>query len=433
MTRSKLIIISFSVLLLSLLIVVPVTAEPRNIVVGNTKEWQSLYLASMYAGLTDAEIIFFKNLGDSQIKSRTIGKDDNIIILESNKKPVVKNYESFLRVNGYKNFKTISFDGYEDLQEFLFDDVDTNGVFVTNSQFGIDAVSATPLIIKERYKPIFITENNLDYVKKNVKPGKTIISGYIPVRWVSGLAGEKIIGYPFETNKELTDLVVERNPNQWGSITKIDTIDLESIKQGIPVFVFYGTSYLDVVANSIKKSGIKNFEVIGAGTSDIAKALETGAGENLNMLLKYGRTITNVPGLEGKILDIDAVKFGFPVENLKIEKVTYYPNLETLGITFTNEGNIDLMLYTNAEYASSAVSDEFPHQILVGQTKTIPFPLADVTGGTDAIITTRYGYDFPFRNGISDKDGNPIFRTNVETDSHSETPTLEFRSSSYDH
>ena len=73
-----------------------VAAEQKTFTVINTKDWQSLYLSTIYSGFMGTELLFFNNLADSQIKTNMMTKGDNILILESRTNPVIKNYESFL-------------------------------------------------------------------------------------------------------------------------------------------------------------------------------------------------------------------------------------------------------------------------------------------------------------------------------------------------
>ena len=128
-------------------------------VFSNTHVWQDKYLASVYAGHENATIHTFQNLADAQLKIKTISKNEQIIILESNVKPVVKNFESVLTINGYTDVEVVSYDSYIVLQEILFDRVaakkGATSVAVLDPKFGVESIVIAPLLREKGLVPLF--------------------------------------------------------------------------------------------------------------------------------------------------------------------------------------------------------------------------------------------------------------------------------------
>ena len=422
----------FLVMLLIILIIPSVFA--RDFTIANTKDWKSLYLGTIYAGRTDSELLFFTSLKDSQIKTRMMGTKDNILILESRNQPIVKNYESLLKIDGYENYQTIYFDDYSELQATIFQNLKTKGLFIMNPEFGMIAVVAAPYIIEKDYIPFFINGENIDTARLLSKGKKTIAAGRIPDRYLDKINAEEILGTPDYTTSEIINKVFLDMDSDWGLILNIQEIDPHTLKQGLPIFVYFGDPYFKNLISSVKDSGITKFEVVGPTMPDIGKRIEAGTGKNLDLMLKYGRTIVNYPGMEGKILGLDAVKFSYPVEDIQIVKVIYYSNLGKIGVTFKNQGNIDSMFFSNLEYLDNTASDMHIHHILVGEEKTIPFSAKGIFEEDEkATLTTQYGFSIPFENQIKNNQGIPIFESEVYQNEHQENSNLEFVESDYDY
>jgi len=382
--------------------------DTRSYTVVNSKDWRDLYLGTIYASLTDTEFVFFTNLADTQLKTKMMGVEDDIVVFESKTTPVVKNYPSLLKVNGYTSYDSLFYDSFHELQELFVDSEQKNiaGYVVFESSFGINPVAMAPLLVQENYFPLFLDSQSLRFIQSTTKGKPTSLVGRIPVRLLDQLDGEQLTGYSHETLSEATTKVIETFPDaEWGLITRIDLVDLAAIKQPLPVFVYYGNEYLDTLADLIKQTSISKFEVIGGATVDVARALEIRSQRNLNFMLKYGRRVTNYPGQSGEVLDLDSVFFPYPVESLDIVDAVYYEAMGVLAITYHNKGNVDLLHFSNLEFSGSALSDTTTHFILSEEQKTVPFRVEPTTAAMDLTVTTRYGESIPLKFEIGgDKD-----------------------------
>ncbi len=435
-SKIKRAVLTISILVLFLLASISVIAasEGRTYTVINSKDWRSLYLGTMYSGFMDSELLYFKNLADSQLKTNLLRVEDEILVLESRNNPIVKNYESFLRNGDYLNYQTIYFEDYHDLQTFLFDDIETEGIFILDSEFGMSAVAAAPYILTNRYRPLFFSDDDSGYIRSQARGKNTIVSGRIPYRDATKIKADPyILGMPDKVSLETMKLVSEDLNEDWGIITRIDKIDLDTLKQKLPLFIYFGDAHIGGVATVLDDGSASNFEVIGGNTASIAQGIKASVNKDIKMLLKYGRTITSVPGYEGTVLDINSVSFGFPYESLIIESAIYYPNMNIFAVSVKNVGNIDVMFFSSAEFAETPLGEDLTHHIYPGDVKTIPFVMANkVSNVNEASLSTSYGYSVPLLNTIVDNN-SLIYKTDVITSEYSENYSLEFVSSKFNH
>lgn len=430
-SKSKVILISLFVILMAFTCVSAV--EGKTYIVANTADWQSMYLTAMYASFTDADFVYLKNLGDAEIKTKLMSTDDTVFVFESQDTPVVKNYRSFLSINGFDSVGEYLFFNVYDLQEYLYDQLDSKQVFIFGNDFGMEPIALAPYLLKNDYFPMFYSKESTDFFYRISRRTPITVVGRVPVRTVDQLKPTYISGQPQKTTSDVTSLVTSDIKSDWGVITRIDSIDYDSIRADVPVFVFYSQTYTPQLADSISESGIKNFEVIGGNTADLAQELESQVGQNLNLMLKFGRKITNFQGLENTVLNIDAVVLPFPYEDLTLDAVNYYPELGKFTLSLTNNGNIGVYSFSNIEYGGVVVSDAERHFILPGTTKTIPYDLSTTKTEGNATLTIRYGYAIPLQNTLQGDAGTPILQETVDVLTHTEAPEIEFSKADFNH
>ncbi|RME31066.1 hypothetical protein D6789_03880, partial [Candidatus Woesearchaeota archaeon] len=376
-------------------------------VMGNSKEWQDLYLSAMYAHTNGYDFVFIESLGDADIQSQLLEKDEPIIIIESSKKPVIKNYESFLSVGGFTNLTVITAEDYRDLQLKLFGDADS--YFILDPTFGMEAVAAAPLILKRSAAPLFLDAQSKEDVKARASDDSFVI-GHFPLRIVAGIPGERLAGYPTDNALDLALLATRETKSSWGVIARADRFDPASLAGKKPIFLIVDDT--SAVAEKVKESGITRFEVIGADMADIAKSIEAESGKDLHLLLKYGQTITNLPGLEGKILTVRQVSVPYPTVGLELKEAVFYPETSSLVVTFRNPGTLETKFFSNLELGELVFSDEHIHTALPGETVAIPYHVAE--SAETVTLTTRFGLEQPLNRVLRKKD-SPTLSVPVST------------------
>lgn len=401
-------------------------AESNTFVVANTDDWQAMYLTAIYAKFIEAEFVYIKDLGDAELKTQLMAPDDNVFVFESTETPVVKNYQSFLTVNGFNSVGEYKFFTAYDLQEYLYTELEPEEVFIFGNDFGMEPITLAPYLLQNNFFPMFYSQESTDFFYRISRRKPVTVVGRVPIRSVEQLHPTYISGQPQKTTSEVTKIVTDHIKADWGVITRVDSIDYDSIRKELPVFVFYSQTYAPQLADSIKESEVRNFEVIGGNTADLAQGLEAEVGEDLNMMLKFGRKITNFDGLENKVLGVDAVNLPFPYEEVALDAVKYYEDLNIFTITLSNNGNLPVYVFSNIDFGGEVVSDETRHAILPGTAKTIPYDLVAENTNEQAILTIRYGYALPLQNTLLGDQGTPIIQRDVEIVNYAEEPQISF-------
>ena len=397
-------------------------AKHGPVVVANSKDWQDKYLAAIHSVHIGADVIYFNNLGDAQIKTQTIAANRTVLVYES-ARPVVKNYESVLRTNGFSNFEITLYEDYRELQGELFDDAET--LVILDPRFGNEAIAAAPLLSDPGARPFFLDEETRDQLDPLARRADDVIlAGRFPIRLVEGIEAD--VAYQDLPNRNadaLTREAAERLEEDWGVIMRIDRVDFVSMRQGLPIIVYSGS--LTETVETVRATGIERFEVISADAANLATQIEDGVGKDLSLILKYGRTITNLPGMTGKILDLDTVFVDYPSPDLIIEDISYYESADALLLTYRNRGNADTYFLVNVEYGDNALSDSHLRVVPPGESVQIPYPLDVSTAATEAFINARYDLGLPLSRSVLSEDGTQLIRRSVDrTDSANSTVAL---------
>jgi len=339
-------------------------------------------------------------------------KSDSVTIIESEKNAVVKNYASVLKNNGFTNVKVISYSDYTDLQEKLWSDMNFDGYVLLDPTFSHEAISFAPFMFKKNYAPLFLTKENKDSVLSFAKDSKLILAGHFPVRMIDDISASKeYTSWSFDNANAITRKLFTDYDYSWGTMTKDNLIDMSSIKSGNPIFFYRG--YLDEAAQLVKDSNIDNYEVIGADMADVSKNIESQAGRNVHLILKYAQTITNFKGLEGRLMNLKRVQVPVLVVNLELLRTVFYTDMNTLSIAIRNNGNVPTYFFSNIEFGDEVLSDEFLHQVLPGENITIPY-IVNATGDTSQVfVSAAYGVERPLRHNLLSDTGLPVVVKNI--------------------
>jgi len=434
------------------------SVSAASFVVVDSRDWHDLYLGSVYAGLTNQSVISFGSLGEAQVQSKLIPPDSQVIILEPSKNPVVKKYASYLAANGVSTTNTLNYDGYIDLQFKLLNLLEItpnqaiNGYAVIYAPFGVEAVTISPLLMKAYFMPLFVDEttaNDFFSALTAVKKRPTILAGHMPVRLVSDLQNAMDVRQSYvgemenntaQINHDLNDPSLSGKAigniagSKMGIISRIDYIDLQSLKRGLPQFVFAGTT--KTVADEIANTNIMIFEVISSQMTDIAKTISAQSGKNLKLLVKYARGFTNIQGLSGQLLDLDTVSFPYPFAKVSVVKAIYYPQESTIGVTFTNSGNVPAITYSTIEFGQSTYSDDDRVIIPPQTTLTVPYKIdaasSETPSSSQVVVNTLYGRFEPLTQSIVSSDGQPLVVLSATTDQTSDSSNISFVDSRID-
>lgn len=416
-------------LLLVLSIGAVAAAVDDPVVVVNSKDWHDIYLGTVHANHIGADLLYFTSLGDAQIKTQTVHQDRPVTVLES-ARPVVKNYESVLRTNGFTTYEVIEYENYRDLQLELFDG-EYAGVVVLDPTFGVEAIALSPRIGTEILRPFFLDETNGNDLERASRGfDETIVAGYFPIRLIEDIdASESYTGMSSTNANIISRSFANGSDATWGTIMRIDRVDFVGLLQNRPVVIYAG-SISDTV-EVVREIPLDRYEIISADAANLGPQIEEGVGRDLSFMLKYGRTITNLPGLTGQILDLDTVFVDYPSPDLVIDSIEHYEDANALLVTYRNRGNINTLSLTNIEYADNALTDTHVRTIHPQETIEVPYPL-DVAGfAVEAFINARYGMTIPLSNTLLSEQGTQLVRQAV-TRASSDNLTLDVERATYD-
>ncbi len=428
-----------SVILLFFLALPLVSAS--DFVVVNSKDWRDIYLGIMFSTLNDSKPLFFDSLSDVDLKTRMIPKNSSVLVLESKVSPVIRNYESFLKIRQYNDVEAFAFNDFSELQVFLYNKIKgrVQNFIVLNPEFGNEAVVAAPLIKNKNFWPVFLTPENLGSVVSNFNlDEQSIAAGYFPSRLIDFFPGIKFTDVPYKNMISLLNYTLNNIDFDWSVLMILDKVDPDVLTSGRPIFIY--DENLDLLASLTEEKNVDKFEVVGGELADVAKELEARSGKNLKLLLKYARTITNVKAYSGKLIDIEAFSVDYPFVSLNVENVIFYPQLNTLAVTLSNEGNFPAYLYTNLEFFGKPFSDEHPVEILPGQTLTLPYFLnlskeklnQFDSKNASVVLNILYGMDFPLEKTLTDENGRPLIQQKVVVSDYQESISVQLKDHVYD-
>ncbi len=398
-------------------------ALAKDYMISNSKDWRDIYLVGTAAALSNQTLLFFSNLGEAELTMKMIPSDSEVTVYEPSAGSVVKNYERYLELNG-KQASSFTYDNYGELQSRLFGR-GYDGYILLDPTFGIEAITSAPITMLKKYPPLFLTADTLNGVKGITSGKEVLLAGRIPIRLVNHFPGAAMITGMYDENVvELVRMSYEAKPdNTWGIIGKIDRVDMDILVEGNPILMYYGDR--DTIVKSLNATPkLTNFEVISGDMADMARSFEVASGRDLKLILKFAQTYTNLPGQTGKLYDLNTVAFDYPIEDVAIESVKYYPELGIIAITFRNRGNIDISFFTAVEFSGNALIDGNIHTIAPGNTMTIPYALEGAGEDiTTTVINTRYGMRTPFRKAIESEDGSVVLTKTASIDN---TPSYNF-------
>lgn len=176
------------IILLALVVTFVAPALAATVVLVNDSDWRSAYIVGYYAPMKGYGFMAI----DSQASAREVipyllNKDDEIIIYQG-PDPVVKNYEGYLKGQGFANVRTVRFSSPYNL---MFDlprnwDIRLNGAVLVSDAGGEWVISAGPLAYASKSYMFFLNNRTKDDVISFVK------SNNLQPVYVIGYAGKSI-------------------------------------------------------------------------------------------------------------------------------------------------------------------------------------------------------------------------------------------------
>ena len=222
--KQKICLIYFFVLFLSSCITAQ--AEGSQTILVNSEDWQDVYSAVVYANLLDKPFNFITTLEHSRRLSSTISSE-NIYLIESDKKPIVKGYKSTLEARGFHVDERIIQSNINFNLE-LAKELDTNKFIIIDKSYGYNAISVVPYSKVSGSYVLFADTGNiadiLDFLEG--KDPRLLVYGHVEQEVLDALSAfepETIdTGDKFDDNIEVVRKYRQINPINQVTITDGD-------------------------------------------------------------------------------------------------------------------------------------------------------------------------------------------------------------------
>ncbi|MCX9082675.1 MAG: hypothetical protein OIN83_10805 [Candidatus Methanoperedens sp.] len=345
--------LTFIIVLFTGILIISVSGAQGQIVI-NSGDWQDVYLGSYYAGLSNNDSKFVISSEQSSILLPMLDrKQTNMLLIESDKTPIVFNYQTSLESAGF-NVEKIVLSGTS-LNIELAKRANTKKFLILDGTYGYNAISVAPYAAREKFFVIFANRNNIDELYSYLNTNGVemiIIYGYLDNEVKTRLAEFNPVtinkGSRFDNNIELL--------KRYKNITRVILTNGEfienSLLSGKEPILFLGKDRIpDQVVEYLRESGIKNGLVIGTELSGAGHLLKEKT--NMTIFLKFGQGFGDGGSSAIKSLDM----FPLPKYELEIDinSVNYNRATKELEVTYENKGNTGAYLSSSIEILSSGV------------------------------------------------------------------------------
>lgn len=345
--------LTFIIVLFAGISIISATGAHDQIVI-NSGDWQDVYLGTYYASLSNIDSKFILSSEKSSILLRMLDKKKtNMLLIESDRKPIVFNYQTSLESAGF-NVDRIVLSGTS-LNIELAKRANTKKFIIIDGTYGYNAISVAPYAARENFFVIFANKDNIDELYSYLNTNGVemiIIYGYLDneVKTKLGEFNPVIInkGSRFDNNIELL--------KRYKNITRIILTNGEFIEESLisgkePILLLGKDMVPDQVVEYIRGSGIQTGLAIGNELSVVAHLLKEKT--NMTIFLKFGQGFDEGVSSEIKSLDM----FPLPKYDLEmdINSVKYNRGTRELEVTYENKGNTGAYLSSSIEILSSGV------------------------------------------------------------------------------
>ena len=159
------------------------TSLAATVVLANDSDWRFAYILGYYAPKKDFGFMALDSEASARDVIPYVLKKDDEIIIYSGPNPVIKNYEGFLRGNGFENVRTLSFESAYDL---MFDVPESWGLNLRSAVLVSDSggewvLSAGPLAYASDSYLLLLnnrTKERIVSFVKNRNPEPVYVIGY---------------------------------------------------------------------------------------------------------------------------------------------------------------------------------------------------------------------------------------------------------------
>jgi hypothetical protein len=326
----------------------PAACAQEQVVI-NSGDWRDVYSSMMYANLCGMPASFITDAPHATALPNYLGKNPDIVLVESETSPFFANYEETLTNEGFVVSGTyMSPDGRGANLHFIGELPDITNFIVLDDSYGYNAISVAPYAVKSRSWVLFADHENIDKIS-GFLDGRTVnnllIYGRVDRQVNDSLSryDPEIIDYGdrFDNNIAIVEKYRDISETSQIVFTNGEFIENEIMSGREPV-LFIGTNVIpEQTVNYLNGSGIETGVVIGNALTDAASMITTRT--DMHVFIKFGQGRAGGGG--GGFSLVEALdEFPLPKYELvmSIVSVDYNQGTGELEVVYQNDANIDI-------------------------------------------------------------------------------------------
>jgi len=374
-----------------------------NHVISNSEDWRDVYSSMLYASLTNSGSDFLVSTSHGQLLLNGIDRNNDILVVSSNDKPLVFNYPSIIENSGFNSVQEKEVSSAN--LELISDLPEIKNFVIVGDSYGHNAVSSVPYAILNNAWVFLANRANVDEIDNILsrrEVDSVLIYGYLDSEVTETLASYKpeIIntGDRFQDNIELVDKYAESKEVKQVILTNGEFLEKE-IMQGLSPILFTGRENVpDKIAEYIKSSDIEIGVLIGNELIGAATNIRKSTG--ISVMVKFARGAREKTEGISPVEGLDLFYLPTPTLSLEVYSIKYNKATSQLEVTYKSNSNMPAYfkgtLTLISESGRTRLGDLDPVFIAPGGFKTIIYDGVQISGeNITAEVYTIYG-ESPF-------------------------------------
>ncbi|MEM4166043.1 MAG: hypothetical protein QW255_01635 [Candidatus Bilamarchaeaceae archaeon] len=379
-------------------------------VIVNSLDGRDVISATYYAALIGEKIVIAYPDSDLQNVFSSVGVNENVFLVQSEKNPVFVGLADSLKQRENKVTLFVSKDPFETNLE-LAKKSGVKRLILIDPIYGYNAVSTLPYGKQNKMFLIFVSKDNLDKATEtinSIKPNEVLIYGYVDKEIKDALSKNAIAykeinnGDKFDDNMEILNLYFSKNPSKKQVILADGNGIEDTIAGGDDPVLFIGQIVPISVYNYLKEKVAKDQITVGLVVDkdyfqtsyNLKQSINQDLGQKkFTVLAKIGQS---AGGQQGSPAAVPLFPLRGPISGLSIEKVEYNTAKKAIEVIYKNTGNAQeyvkssIAIYVNGNKVS-VVGDEEPFILDKGAVFGRVYPIDIEEGGISVNITSFFG------------------------------------------
>jgi len=372
----------------------------------NSLDGRDVVSAVYYAAVTGDEIVVIPPDYDESIVYGKIGKNNDVLLIQSNSYPIMTGMKSKLEIDGNTVEILVSEEPYETNLE-LAEKSNAKKFVLVDPVYGYNTVSALAYAKFNSMYLLFVDKNNAESVV-NFLDGKAeeiLVYGYMDNEVKDSLSSKGISyweinnGDKFDDNLEITELYFDKNPSKTQVILSDGNAMEDTISAGDDPVVLISPVVPLVVYDYMKENAVSEQISVGMVVdqeyAQTAYNLKTSinkelGSEKLHVFVKIGESAGQGMG------NVGLFPLRGPIVIVEVKNVEYNSNSKELEITYENTGNAmgyarsSAVVFVDGVYANT-VGDEEMFPVNRGEKVGKGYSLDIENGDIVVNLTTFYG------------------------------------------